>query len=380
MQILRGRGKPSEDRILREIKDVRALVASTAKTAEAARQSAAEAVAKLRESQEAESAGLTRRTVGLTVFCLGLLAAAGICTSYAVMAFADPIALPAGFNSVELVVQAPKPTSLPLENSAPNVKFYVYQTFYSQDGRDYAAYEVLAPAKEAGKKYVLMLEGSARLGAPSEIDGTPAVRSNSVTFSYSSAYYVTPTTGPCQLVRGTFPVTLNGGAAKGNPLPDSCDGTGGSPWKRSDDDVGIEIIGKSHLVTSASWAYQTYSLPGFTGSLIDRDAYLNSWAGGKLGGWYRSGNPVGCRVDELATDGEVTDISRPATQSSQELLAWQPTDAGGAAAVVIRGRDAEEIGNALLAIGAATAALAIGFIPVAYDTNRQRRARKRQHG
>jgi hypothetical protein len=48
-------------------------------------------------------------------------------------------------------------------------------------------------------------------------------------------------------------------------------------------------------------------------------------------------------------------------------LLWYGTDGLEDAAFVARRRDADETGNALLAAGAAMAALAIGFIPVAYD-------------
>jgi hypothetical protein len=58
-------------------------------------------------------------------------------------------------------------------------------------------------------------------------------------------------------------------------------------------------------------------------------------------------------------------------------LLWSGTQVSGDV-FVVRRRDADEIGNALLATGAAMAALAIGFIPVAADADRERRrARKR---
>jgi hypothetical protein len=74
----------------------------------------------------------------------------------------------------------------------------------------------------------------------------------------------------------------------------------------------------------------------------------------------------------------VTDIDTPATQSAGDELLWSSSQDMLPAAFVVRVHYAEEIGNALLATGAATAALAIGFIPVAYDAGRDRRQARRR--
>lgn len=82
-------------------------------------------------------------------------------------------------------------------------------------------------------------------------------------------------------------------------------------------------------------------------------------------------------VDDLPQNADLTDTYEPAMQSGDGELLWSGTQVSGDA-FAVRRRNADEIGNGLLAAGAAMAALAIGFIPVVYDANRERRrARKR---
>jgi len=142
-------------------------------------------------------------------------------------------------------------------------------------------------------------------------------------------------------------------------------------------EIEVDIGGLSDIRTSATWAYQIYTLPSLIGS-SSVNSYISHWNGIALNGWYRTGDPIGCRNDILPTASELTDVYQPATMSEFGQLIWKSQDSFGTAALVMRRRDAEAIGNGLIASGAAMAALAIGFIPVAYEANRSRRRARRR--
>lgn len=364
MKLLWSRRRDFEDRILQAIKDLETRVATTSK-------STSDALAKLQELEDEESAGAGARTLRLTGACAVLLLLAGFFTYFGVIGVANPLALPSLSDSADFAVQGSAPTAK-VQNDSPAVPLQIFATF-DQDDHDYADYELVAPAAYAGKKYAIVLEGNARIDEPASLMSQPPFSSKSVNCKYPAGY--TPTsTSPCQLIIGTFPKLTGFGAGEEMSAPGECSQNGkfGASWTNKY--VEISIAGASHMRTNSNWAYDSYSLPSLVsmgwGSSVDQ------WYGISLGGWYQPGITSGCRVDILPVEAEVTDEYEPATQSYPNVLVWQSID--GVAALVTRQRDADEIGNALLAIGATTGALAIGFIPLAYEANRmRRRARKR---
>jgi len=140
--------------------------------------------------------------------------------------------------------------------------------------------------------------------------------------------------------------------------------------------IAIDFEGTSQLGTKSDWAYQQYSLPALNWVNGDWQDRLN---GIPLGGWYVPALTSGCMLDLLPRNADLTNVYAPATQSNSSRLLWTGEDIG-ADEFVVRHRNADEIGNALLAAGAFMAGLSIGFIPFAYDAEQKRRqARNRRH-
>jgi hypothetical protein len=141
--------------------------------------------------------------------------------------------------------------------------------------------------------------------------------------------------------------------------------------------VQVTFFGSPHIAIASNWAYQQYALPSMQGLAPGVRGYNNRWNGITLSGWFQSNSVTACMVDDLPQNAELSDTYEPAMQSGDGELLWNGTQVSGDA-FVVRRRNADEIGNGLLAGGAAMAALAIGFVPVIYDANRERwQARKK---
>jgi hypothetical protein len=316
------------------------------------------------------------RVIRLTALCAGLLLLAGGVTYFGVKEFANPLAVSSGGSFIVLAVQGPAPPGAPGAQGFPSAgQAYLYAGFV-QDDADKAAYQVIVPAKDAGKRYVLLLTGTARIEQLTDDAGAafPSRLTKCDAPSYQGEAQEAQRQ-TCQLITGRFASQANGYMP-----PYRCeDGTSSFPLPPKPNAIETIFKGKPQLATSSSWPYQQYSLPGTDvwseGSFGNRDSLDNI----SLDGWYYPATLGGCRADILPKNVEVTDIDTPATQSAGGELFWSSSQDMLAAAFVVRPHDAEEIGNALLATGAATAALAIGFIPVAYEAGRDRRqARKRR--
>jgi hypothetical protein len=178
----------------------------------------------------------------------------------------------------------------------------------------------------------------------------------------------------CQLITGRFPDAPSASmkfAPDCIPLPGVFSG-------KAYNAVEVGFAGKVQTLTVSNWAYQQYSLPGTTGGDFSMRGDLSSWENTSFGGWYETADITACIGAALPDGAELTDTYEPATQSGNGQLLWSGTNVETNSFIVHR-RNADEIGNALLAGGAAMAALAVGFIPVAYDAERERRrALKRQ--
>jgi hypothetical protein len=341
-------------------------VAETRRSAMGANLSAHAVQSKLEELEEEEQGAVKPwRVLRLALLCVVFLVLAGSLTYFGVEGSANPSAVPTGVDSIALAVQASPTADIPA---------YVSATF-TQDDDDDATYQVIVPAKYAGDRYVLLLLGTARIdrpGTPSFLDPPFQSRLSQCRFrqQLTAGGWVIPDSAvsePCQLITGRFPAEANADM----PLANSCHLGAGESFG-SHNAVQIGISGPSHIATASNWTYQQYSLPDEVSEVLP-GTYLDQWGTIPLGGWYKtSSNPTACRVDWLPKNAELTDIYQPATQSGNGELLW--TGSGmDTDALVVRQRDADEIGNAFLAAGAAMAALAIGFIPVLNDACRERR-------
>lgn len=358
-------------------------VAETRKSAMGANLSAHAVQSKLDKLEEEEKhAAKPWRVLRLTLLCVILLGLAGFLTYTGVKGFADPLASPTGADSIGFAVQVSTPTAAQVQAGPPDsIPMYLWATYSPADGKD-TDYQITVPAKYAGKRYVLLLAGTARIDQPSAPtlpfvhDPPLQSRSTNCTYPLLGMPQITRITEQCQLITGRFPAEAN----TYMPDADSCQlGAGGSVGSWTPNAVMVEFVGTSQVTTASDWAYQQYSLPDIAG-LVEPANYLARWNGIPLAGWYATGRMAACRVDQLPESVELSDTYNPAMQSVDGTLLWRGTNGLERAAFVVRRRDADEIANALLAAGAAMAALAIGFIPVAYDADRERRrARSQRH-
>jgi hypothetical protein len=325
--------------------------------------------------QEEDRSARPARVLRLGALCAGLLLLAGGLTYTGVKGFANPLAVSSGQDSIALAVRVPTPTFAQQGQADPSAgSAYIYATFGQNN--DATDYEILVPAKDAGQQYALMLMGTALLDHPT--DYYASFQSRLTTCTTTAAGWSGPPQQQCQLITGRFPSKANGYL----PGPDvnRCQGEGyfNTPVAKAPNAVEMNFQGRSQLSTALSWAYQQYYLPGMTAWDSGVSGYQDSLNGISLAGWYELTTIGGCREDDLPENVDLTDIDTPATQSTGDQLHWNGPQIFSTA-LVVRRRDADEIGNALLAAGAATAALAIGFVPVVYDADRERRkARKRR--
>lgn len=357
-----SRNRNGEQSLGQAIKDLDALSTATLAAADEARKIAAEALAKLKEIEQADDDDATvGRVRWLALFCAVLVCLAACFTYVGVKGFANPVAIPFTRSSVQVAVQA-SGTSTPADGAfLPDLRISI-AAFIIPDDRNSADYQVIVPSRYAGKRYVLLLQGGARIDGPDAMIAEPAFHSASVTCEYPLKGIPTQT-GPCQLITGTFPARANATMPTGSSCPSA------SASQLSGDAVEIDIAGSSHVASSLDWAHEGYDLPSIYTQSVNQD--LNQWNGISLGGQYRTGDPAGCLMLVPPIGDEVTDADPGPDQSTVNLLTWHSVNAG--VALVARSRNAEEISNAMLALGAATIALGIGFIPVAYDAYRTRK-------
>jgi hypothetical protein len=356
-----SRNRNGERSLGQAINDLEALSAATFAAAEEARKIAAEALAKLTEIEQADHDDTTARRVRwLSLLCFLLIILAACFTYVGVKGFANPLAI-STYSSVQVAVQS-SGTSTPANRAfLPNLKVSI-AAFIISDDRNSADYQVIVPSQYAGKRYVLLLEGAARIDAPDAMIAEPAFHSAPVTCEYPIPGIPTQT-GPCQLITGTFPARANATMPAGSSCPSS------SAYQLPGDAVEIDIAGSSHVAFSLDWAHEGYDLPSLYTQSVNQD--VDRWNGISLGGQYRTGNPAGCLMVVPPIADELTDANPEPDHSTINLLTWNSVNAG--VALVTRSRSAEEVSNAMLALGAATIALGIGFIPVAYDAYRTRK-------
>jgi hypothetical protein len=86
---------------------------------------------------------------------------------YRLKGFANPLASQAGADSIGFAVQVSTPTAAQVQAGPPDsIPMYLWATYTQADGND-TDYQITVPAKYAGKRYVLLLAGTARVGQPS---------------------------------------------------------------------------------------------------------------------------------------------------------------------------------------------------------------------
>lgn len=333
------------------------------------------------------------RVLRLVALSFGLLLLAGVFTYTGVKGFANPLAMSSGLDSVSLAVRVPTPTADQLSTFGWTPISSVISATFDED-LDTASYFVAMSAEYAGEQFALVLEGTARIDQPFLNSAFPIASFRSQLSPCTGLLNGFGSTSQCQIITGRFPSKASG------LLPvAAAEKCGKSPneSQKTYSVVAFEINGTPQPSISLDWAYQQYSLPGIdsgspfssyatrTGSSYAAGSLQNDVSRIPLDGWYEYTEMDGCREAILPDNMDLADIETPASETIGNQLTWNGPDIYDTA-FVMRRPDADEIGNALLATGAAMAALGIGFVPVAYDADRERRkawkrrrARKRAH-
>ena len=138
------------------------------------------------------------------------------------------------------------------------------------------------------------------------------------------------------------------------------------PRAKSEDYVQVRIGGIAESTRGLDWAHNVTTIPAMT-NYSNRNAspYPLRF---DLEGTYAPPNLEVCGELLLDPDVRIIDVHPTPTTSADGVLTWarQPFRNRGVA-LIEKQRDAEAIGNVLLAAVGALAGLSIGFIPVAVD-------------
>jgi hypothetical protein len=240
-----------------------------------------------------------------------------------------------------------------------------------------ASYYIAVPAKYAGRKFALILTGDARIEYPTSGVGSsigmgpslpPQMVNRSAKCSPGISFSLTGMTSLCQVIFGTFPGVQNAGPI-GDPVS-GCLPEDSAPLTARSGFIWTLIQGTVNVATQPSWGHVIYALPSF--DYLSGGTTVNQVEGIGLNGWYSTGFPTGCLAYRLPSNYEVTDTSVAASETFDGWLAWN-NEMQFPVTVAARSRNNDMIANLLIALGAATASLSLGFIPVTYEANRSRK-------
>src|SRR6266702_2603451 len=134
------------------IKNLEMIITSTVDAFEATRKSTEVALARLKELEEADNEMTAGRVARLVIFCMACIFLAAFFTFNGTKAFAKPLPLVELYNSVVIAVKVPQPLSSAHQRSIAPMNTYINETI-SQGGKNFAEYQIYAPARYAGKKY-----------------------------------------------------------------------------------------------------------------------------------------------------------------------------------------------------------------------------------
>jgi hypothetical protein len=303
--------------------------------------------------------GAGRRFGRLAAVCAVLLLAAASCVYQGVQAFVDPPATEHAGG--EIAVGIAGKHVLDPHYFDPDTHDPVYVRV-EESHRDVLSYEIRFPAAFVSRRFVMILWGESRMeDIVAEDDDHHPVHLE----------IATKPCGPvsCEVLYGTIP-------RKSEPFVSSLDCAN----RNDDSTTGVTIVGRGHVLVSTDWAHRIARLPHMpsTTSLHAVNTSITLLFPVPLDGYYNFNPSYGCEQLGYSDDWKATNVTSGA-RSAEGELEWDSTKGLASASAVLQDRNAEAKGNALIATAAIVAAIAVGFLPIAYEAHyvwrRQRRRR-----
>jgi hypothetical protein len=296
-------------------------------------------------------------------FCVICFAGAFVAGTFVPAAFTDSPAYRETGGSIQVLLAttaAESHTKSPFDSAGP--------IFIEADYFDVGAshYDLSFPKKLSGKRFAVVTDGSGVLIDPSfyyrEDVYIPDIR----TFECGSwlderGRRIHET---CQVIYGTVPY------GSGDPEEDLEGLSGGwcSKIEKRSEYISLVLFGDTSASYKPDWAHWSNTLPGFGGGDANEHHFVRSHDGEfKLDSNYGSVPHKSCKQLTLWRDRKVGDTDVPPTRTDWDRLIWDGASGDGQVTAITVERNAEGLGNLLLASAAALAALSIGFIPVAYE-------------
>ncbi len=313
---------------------------------------ASQAAATAAAAQEVCSAG---PFVRVSWFCACCLTLAIIVLTAVPAAFRDLEATVSSYCSILAGVEWPDPDVTKISPIVQNPIFI--EAAYNEEYGD-AHYTIWFPGRFAGKRFIIILRGSAVLsGVSDSYNLTTENRPCSSNYLYGG-----PDDVSCEILSGTLP---------GKPPDRIVEGCGRDTFSKFNY-VAVEMAGFTSNKTYPDWFHTILNLPDLQtgGGTWVRNGVYNI----QLPTNYLTLNQEGCHTAKLGTWDKLADVSeQPASSTSKELT----FNGAEPVAIVQSNRDAEGLGNILIALAGVFLAISIGFIPVAYEEwGRWRRYRK----
>jgi hypothetical protein len=359
------RGDPSE------LAELTRLTASVQETAAALHESNAEMLETLEhirsdlDELSAPRAGLNAYIVKLVIGCLVLFLIAALLIQRGVQAFAnpDPRILPeAGPGGIAIVIFGSDKLD-PALSASPETSISA-QYVPGPRGSAMIEYQFDFPASLAGRYFAVLLQGSATLDTPTVTSSLPAfdIKQSDNCWTKPNKFVFEP---PCQAIIGYLP-NVAGGPVSSNNCGDN---TGEHGF------LLFEVSGYGPTYKKLDWAHSLYSIPGigsFDPSFDPGEkGAKDSWHDLKLPMSYAVLPHASCKLTEYMPGEVVLGSYGGEPGVSYNAFSWNGDAARNDTTVVTKNRNTETFGNAYVSIGGICAALAIGLVPLLFESFRQ---------
>jgi hypothetical protein len=318
------------------------------------------------------------RVVRLWAYVAMGLIAAVIATRIGSSAFGNPRSLSADSGLVQIAVSTGAPDHPKAFNPVAPAEIAITAAYDQRFNT--MSYDISVPAQFAGRKLFLLLEASAMIARPIQLDVDAELQHHYADCKFKELARDRTYSDPCEVITVQLPRQ-----AQDSSAPKSCADAGGSSISFGSENgrasseaskaIKISVAGHSRALADLDMFHQVLRLPSLRGGR----AAVREWNGIRLGTWVRTTELRACREATVANDVEVGDIDRAADRTAGNTYHWDDPDAVFPINVVIHDRAAERWGNVCVIAAGAAAALAIGFFPLAYASTgswRQRRSRQ----
>ena len=305
------------------------------------------------------------RFVRLSWFYLFCLTWALIASTFALPVFNEPSPTYANLGQIQVALATSDRNGYPYARD-----FGVQIESYYSWGIPDTTYVVVFPRDYVGKRFVILLSGSAVLesyGGDLVMQKGQCSATRESTIEYQDEQQFN-----CQAFYGTVPkVTPPAVNAEcNNPNASISRSSRVAPFGFTRNESQLDLV---HSQTTLP-DYRPYESPGGAGLRALDHNYSNM----EIDGLYAPVRQSGCKIIGVDPDQKVVAQSQSQSRVTPDgRLVWTGDDANRPTVLVTSTRNASGLGNGLLAFIGALAGLGIGFIPVAYDAWREWRQGRR---